>query len=88
MAVVLCVDDEPTQLMLLRLALTRAGYEVLEAPDGQKGVDVALAHQPSLIIMGWMAPPPLGISNKTRPPGIFPSWFYPPTSKGIRRKEP
>ena len=56
MAVVLCVDDEPTQLMLLRLALTRAGYEVLEAPDGQKGVEVALAQQPSLIIMDLMMP--------------------------------
>jgi CheY-like chemotaxis protein len=56
METILCVDDEPTQLMLLRLALTRAGYQVLEAPDGQKGVDMAIEHQPKLIIMDLMMP--------------------------------
>lgn len=56
MATILCVDDEPTQLMLLRLALTRAGHEVLEAPDGQTGVDMAASHQPAVIIMDLMMP--------------------------------
>ncbi len=56
MATILCVDDEPTQLMLLRLALTRAGHDVLEASDGRKGVDMALKHQPALIIMDLMMP--------------------------------
>ena len=56
MATVLCVDDEPTQLMLLRLALTRAGYTVLEASDGQKGIETAVKNQPSLIIMDLMMP--------------------------------
>ncbi len=56
MATILCVDDEPTQLMLLRLALTRAGHDVLEAPNGQTGVDMAKEHRPSLIIMDLMMP--------------------------------
>lgn len=56
MALILCVDDEPTQLMLLRLALTRAGHKVLEAPDGQKGIEMAVEHKPSLIIMDLMMP--------------------------------
>ena len=56
MATILCVDDEATQLMLLRLALTRAGHEVLEASDGQIGVEMATEHQPSLIIMDLMMP--------------------------------
>jgi CheY-like chemotaxis protein len=56
MQTILCVDDEPTQLMLLRLALTRAGYQVLEAPDGQKGIEMALEHKPALIIMDLMMP--------------------------------
>lgn len=56
MATILCVDDEPTQLMLLRLALTRVGHEVLEASDGQKGVEMAVKHQPALIIMDLMMP--------------------------------
>ena len=56
MATVLCVDDEPTQLMLLRLALTRAGHQILEASDGQMGVEMAAEHQPALIIMDLMMP--------------------------------
>ena len=56
MATILCVDDEPTQLMLLRLALTRAGFTVLEATDGQKGVEMAVENQPALIIMDLMMP--------------------------------
>jgi len=56
MATILCVDDEATQLMLLRLALTRAGHEVLEASDGQIGVEMATKHKPSLIIMDLMMP--------------------------------
>ena len=56
MTKILCVDDEPTQLMLLRLALSRAGYEVLEANNGQQGVDMAAEHQPALVIMDLMMP--------------------------------
>lgn len=56
MQTILCVDDEPTQLMLLRLALTRAGYDVLEASDGQKGIEMAIEHHPALIIMDLMMP--------------------------------
>jgi CheY-like chemotaxis protein len=56
METILCVDDEPTQLMLLRLALIRAGYRVLEAPNGQKGVELAVENKPSLIIMDLMMP--------------------------------
>jgi CheY-like chemotaxis protein len=56
MSTILCVDDEPTQLMLLRLALTRAGYDVLEASDGEMGVEMAVKHQPKLIIMDLMMP--------------------------------
>jgi CheY-like chemotaxis protein len=56
MKTILCVDDDPTQLMLLRLALTRAGYKVLEALDGKEGVELAVAHKPDLIIMDLMMP--------------------------------
>jgi len=56
METILCVDDDPTQLMLLRLALTRAGFQVLEAADGKEGVELAIKHKPSLIIMDLMMP--------------------------------
>jgi CheY-like chemotaxis protein len=56
MKTILCVDDEPTQLMLLRLALTRAGFQVLEASDGQTGIEMSAEHQPALVIMDLMMP--------------------------------
>ena len=56
METILCVDDEPTQLMLLRLALVRAGYRVIEASNGKKGVELAVEHEPTLIIMDLMMP--------------------------------
>jgi CheY-like chemotaxis protein len=56
MKTILCVDDEPTQLMLLRLALTRAGFKVLEAGDGQQGIELAVQNQPALILMDLMMP--------------------------------
>jgi two-component system chemotaxis response regulator CheY len=36
---VLVVDDEPNIRKVLRLVLTKAGYDVVEAEDGVKGVD-------------------------------------------------
>lgn len=56
MHTILCVDDEPTQLMLLRLALVRAGYRVIEAINGQKGIELAIEQKPALIIMDLMMP--------------------------------
>ncbi|RME69978.1 MAG: response regulator [Chloroflexi bacterium] len=56
MPTILCVDDEPTQLMLLRLALTRVGYQVIEAANGQQGVEAAKKYKPDLIIMDLMMP--------------------------------
>jgi CheY-like chemotaxis protein len=56
MVTILCVDDEPTQLMLLRLALTRAGFQVLEAANGETGIRMASEHLPTLIIMDLMMP--------------------------------
>ncbi len=56
MKTILCVDDEPTQLMLLRLALTRAGFRVLEAGDGQTGIEMTAEHKPDLILLDVMMP--------------------------------
>lgn len=41
---VLTVDDSPTILAMLRHTLTVAGFEVIQAEDGQKGLD-ALGEQ-------------------------------------------
>src|SRR5262245_29351707 len=52
-----------TNVYVLESRLKRAGFTVLVAPDGEKGVAVATARQPQLIIMdlglpvldGWEA---------------------------------
>ncbi len=48
---VLVIDDEPDVLLLCRLNLEIAGHEVLEAPDGKQGMELALRHRPDLIVL-------------------------------------
>ena len=38
---ILAVEDEPELLATVRLCLTGAGYRVLEAADGARGVQLA-----------------------------------------------
>ena len=40
MAVVLIVDDSPTVRQQVKLALTPAGFDVIEAPDGAAGLEL------------------------------------------------
>lgn len=56
MPTILCVDDEPAQLLLLQIAFENAGFEVLGAEDGRLAVRLAEEHQPDLILMDLMMP--------------------------------
>jgi CheY-like chemotaxis protein len=56
MPTILCIDDEPTQLLMLRLALTRAGHQVIQASDGPEGIELACEEQPALVIIDLMMP--------------------------------
>jgi twitching motility two-component system response regulator PilH len=53
---ILCVDDEPTQLILLKFAFERAGFTVLSANDGQEAVELTTQHRPDIILMDLMMP--------------------------------
>lgn len=53
---VLVIDDEPEMLRLLDYNLTRAGYAVLTARDGDSGLAAARRHAPDLIILDVMMP--------------------------------
>lgn len=53
---VLVIDDEPEMLRLLDYNLTRAGYAVLTARDGESGLAAARRHSPDLIILDVMMP--------------------------------
>ncbi len=53
---VLIVDDSTTVLATLRRMLEQNGYEVIEALDGEKGVDLATADPPDLIFLDIILP--------------------------------
>lgn len=53
---VLVVDDDPDKLKLLQFALTRAGYDVRTAHDGEEGLAAVTSFDPDLIVSDIMMP--------------------------------
>lgn len=53
---VLVIDDDPDKLKLLQFALTRAGYVVRTAEDGEAGLAAAASFDPDLIVSDIMMP--------------------------------
>ncbi len=49
--VVLVVDDDPANRLLLRRLLEREGYQVLEATDGESGVDAVRTRRLDLVLL-------------------------------------
>ena len=74
MAKILLVEDNEMDRDMLRRRLTRNGYEVSVAFDGQQGADMAMSQQPDLILMdlslpvidGWEATRRIKANNATR----------------------
>lgn len=48
---VLIVDDDGKNLKLLRILIQNAGYETMEAENGEEAVKLAKEHLPALILM-------------------------------------
>jgi DNA-binding response OmpR family regulator len=55
-AVVLVADDDPEILSLLSIRLSRAGYKVLEAADGDETLERVREHFPNLLVLDVMMP--------------------------------
>ncbi len=53
---ILVVEDQADNMQILRDLLTSAGYEMIEALDGEEGVRAAKAHRPDLILMDIQLP--------------------------------
>ncbi|MFC1621690.1 response regulator transcription factor [Candidatus Omnitrophota bacterium] len=53
---ILIVDDEDDLRNMLKFRLEATGYTVLEASDGQEGLDMARAQKPDMIILDLMLP--------------------------------
>ena len=53
---ILCVDDEPDILEILKYNLSNEGYNVSTAADGKSAIELAYNISPNLIIMDVMMP--------------------------------
>ena len=53
---ILIVEDTPDNRQIMRDLLTSAGYELIEATDGEAGVAAAFEHRPDLILMDIQLP--------------------------------
>ena len=48
---ILYIEDSPSNRLLVRRVLIAEGYEVLEAGDGIRGLELARQEHPDLILM-------------------------------------
>ena len=55
-AQVLLVEDNEKNMKLFRDVLRAAGYETLEATTGGRAVELAIAHEPDLVLMDVQLP--------------------------------
>ena len=53
---VVCIEDEPEMIDLVRLILGREGFEVIGAPGGIEGLNVIEDLQPQLVLLDLMMP--------------------------------
>lgn len=56
MAVVLIVDDSPTEVHVLKTVLEKNGFQVLTADSGEEGLTIARESKPDAIIMDVVMP--------------------------------
>ncbi len=53
---IVAIDDEPNLIAALRYSLEREGFEVLTAARGDRGLELATAAHPDLVILDVMLP--------------------------------
>jgi adenylate cyclase len=58
----LVIDDDPTNVEVLRVRLSAQGYEVVTAIDGEEGLQRARELEPDLVLLDVMMPKLDGIS--------------------------
>ena len=59
---VLVVDDDPTTVRFLSVALEENGYEAIGAADGKEGFEKAKSEKPDLILLDVMMPKRTGFT--------------------------
>jgi twitching motility two-component system response regulator PilH len=56
MALILIVDDSPTEVHVMQKALEKGGFRTAVAADGQEGIRLARSMHPDLIFMDIVMP--------------------------------
>ena len=59
--VLLVADDDEDILTLVQLRLSRSGYEVIVARDGEAALRLARERHPDLVVLDWMMPKASGL---------------------------
>ena len=63
---ILIVDDDPTLVRVISLALSQKGFEALGANSGQEALRLLFAHKPDLVLLDVMMPKMDGWQTCTR----------------------
>jgi CheY-like chemotaxis protein len=63
---ILVVEDNDTNMYLIRFILEKGGYEVIEAREGAVGVELAIKEKPDLILMDIQLPDIDGLETTRR----------------------
>lgn len=53
---VVCIEDEPEMIDLVRLILSRKGFEVIGADGGVEGLQTVKREKPDLVLLDLMMP--------------------------------
>ena len=53
---ILCIEDEPEMIDLIRLILSRRGFEVVGAAGGEEGLEKARQKPPDMVLLDLMMP--------------------------------
>jgi two-component system cell cycle response regulator DivK len=56
MKTILVADDKPSNRELIRVILESSGHQVIEASNGREAVDLALEHEPDLLLLDLQMP--------------------------------
>ena len=59
--VLVVADDDEDILTLLQERLSRSGFEVIVARDGEEALQLVQARQPDLAVLDWTMPGPSGL---------------------------
>ena len=63
---ILVVEDNETNMYLIKFILEKNGYEVIEAKEGVVGVELAIKEKPDLVIMDIQLPDINGLEATKR----------------------